>query len=298
MDKLAVSIITPSYNQGRFIETTIQSVLNQGIADIEYIVVDGGSTDETLSILQRYTNQLRWVSEKDQGQADAVNKGLRATSGNIIGWLNSDDIYYPNAVQTVCDYFQAHPDVDVIYGNSYEIDHDGKILNLYPIRSWDIDVLKVQCFISQPATFFRRRVIEKVGVLDPQLCFCLDYEYWLRLALKQARFAYLPEVLAGSRIYPETKSSRFYLQAHYETINMLQKKLGYIPSDWIVNYSSAKVKTEDHINFPNVRFIVNVWLNLWKTAGFHNTGLRRVGVWFKAQMTMLRKFVVKTLMVS
>ncbi len=298
MDKLTISIITPSYNQGSFIEKTIQSVLNQDVNNIEHVIVDGGSTDETIQILHKYQPHLRWISEKDKGQADAVNKGLRMTSGDIIGWLNSDDIYYPNTIQLVRDFFEANPDVDVVYGKANEIDSQGQLLQHYPTHFWDLEQLKVHCFISQPATFFRRRVVMQHGLLDAGLHFCLDYEYWLRLGLKQAKFAYLPQILAGSRIHSETKSTRFYLEAHFEAINMLQKKLGYIPSDWIVNYSSAKTKMQEHLNFPNPFFIAAVWLNLWKTAGLYNKGFARISIWIKAQLTMLRKFLVKGLNIT
>lgn len=289
MDELSVSVITPSFNQGSFIETTIQSVLGQNIPGLEYIVVDGGSTDETVSILKKYQERLRWVSEKDEGQADAVNKGINVTSGDIIGWLNADDIYYPGVIEKIRHYFAAHPSVDVVYGDAWEIDSGGGIIGKYLTEPWDLQRLFNHCFISQPAVFFRRRVPARYGLLDRKLHFCMDYEYWLRLGLKGANIAYLPQVLAAMRIHSDAKSSRGFLQAHYEAINMLQGKLGHIPPEWIVNYSSAKVKTESGRKFPNPVFIYSVWMNLWKTAGLHNQGLARIAVWLGAQQVMLKK---------
>ncbi len=289
MTKPQISIVTPSYHQGKYIERTIQSVLSQDVDALEYMVVDGGSIDETVSILRQYKDRLQWVSEADEGQSDAVNKGINKTSGDIIGWLNSDDIYYPDAVKKVLQFFADHPDVDVVYGASNEIDSNDKITGKYLTESWDLNRLKVHCFISQPATFFRRRIIEKHGLLDTTLNFCMDYEFWLRLGLNGAKVAYLPEVLAATRLYADTKSSRGFLQAHYEAINMLQQKLGYIPSDWIVNYSSAKVKAETGLSFPNPKFVTLVWRNLWKISGLYNDGAQRVVVWLKAQTAMFRK---------
>lgn len=294
MSQYTISIVTPSYNQGKFIERTIHSVINQRIHGVEYIVADGGSTDETLTVLKKYDQDIRWLSEKDNGQAHAVNKGFKMASGEIIGWLNSDDVYYPGCLKKVLNYFAEHPDVDVIYGRSYQIDENGDVIELYPTESWDIDRLKLHCFISQPATFIRRRVLKHHGLLDESLNFCMDYEYWLRLALNGAKFAYLPDVLAGTRIYPDTKSSRYLVEAHFEAINMLQKTLGHIPSDWIVNYSTAKAKVECNKSFPSVRFIADAWLNLWNTAGLHNQGFPRVAVWLLAQRAMMRKFIAKT----
>src|ERR1700743_2174906 len=115
---MKVSIVTPSHNQGQFIERTLQSVASQGGAPIEHVVFDGGSTDSTLSVLERYGDSIRWVSRKDKGQTDAGNQGIRATDGDIIGWLNSDDIYYPDAISKVVAYFDAHPDVEIVYGQA------------------------------------------------------------------------------------------------------------------------------------------------------------------------------------
>src|SRR5215510_6127310 len=176
LDPLSISVVTPSYNQGTFIERTILSVLEQDVAPLEYIVVDGGSKDGTVDILARYAHTISYVSEPDDGQAAAVNKGLAMTSGAIIGWLNSDDVYYRGALAAVRTYFAAHPEVDVLYGNADHIDEHDRILELYPCEPWDPVRLRDVCYLCQPAVFFRRRVVERFGPLDARLVFCMDYE--------------------------------------------------------------------------------------------------------------------------
>jgi glycosyltransferase involved in cell wall biosynthesis len=155
---LSVSIITPSYNQGRYLERTIRSVLEQR-RPFEYLVMDGGSSDESVEILQRYSAELQWVSEADRGQADAVNKGLARATGEIIGWLNSDDIFYPGAVAAAADFLMRRPDVDVVYGNGNHIDEHDRVIEPYPTEDWDFERLKERCFLCQPAVFFRRRLV-------------------------------------------------------------------------------------------------------------------------------------------
>lgn len=240
---MKVSVITPSFNQGVFIERTLQSVAIQTGAQIEHVVFDGGSTDETLEILRRFTPAVRWVSEPDKGQADAVNKGIRATDGEIIGWLNSDDVYYPGAIARAVAYFEMHPEIDIVYGKADHIDLEDRPYEAYPTEPWDFDRLKEACFICQPALLFRRRVVEQFGALDTELNYCMDYEYWLRLGKSGARFAHLEEKLAGSRLYKENKTLGARVNVHREINNMFRTLLGSVPDRWLLNYAHAVVES-------------------------------------------------------
>src|SRR5919199_2301273 len=171
-----ISIITPSYNQGAFVERTIRSVLSQDVPGLEYVVVDGGSRDETLYVLRRYEDRLRWTSESDRGQSDAINKGILSTTGPILGWLNSDDLYYPGALRAVLACFEQHPEADVVYGDANHVDEHDTFIDRYPTEEWSFERLRERCFISQPAAFVRRSVVERHGLLDTRVRYSMDYE--------------------------------------------------------------------------------------------------------------------------
>lgn len=203
-----VTIVTPSYNQGRFIEDTIRSVLDQGYPDLEYIVIDGGSTDQTLDVLKKYAGQLSWFSEPDGGQTDAINKGMKRARGDIVAWLNSDDMYAPGVIRQAVAAFAQRPDVALVYGDAQWLDADGRAIgscvSTEPFNRKRL--LYYSNFICQPTTFFRRKALEEVGFLNEALHYVMDYELWLKLSQKH-RTVYLPQLIARVRCYPETKTA-------------------------------------------------------------------------------------------
>jgi len=201
-----VSIITPSYNQAKFLEGTIRSVLGQEGVQIEYLVVDGGSTDGSLDIIRRYAQQLTWwVSEPDNGQAEAINKGLQHASGNYVAWLNSDDIYLPGAVGSAVDILEANPELGMVFGDAITIDPQGRPLNRLSFGNWGLDELLGFRIICQPAVFMRRALLEKIGYLDPTYHYLLDHQLWIRIA-RTAPVRHVADLWAAARQHPQAKN--------------------------------------------------------------------------------------------
>lgn len=257
-----VTIITPSYNQGIFIEETILSVLNQEGAAIEYIVMDGGSTDDTLKILAKYADRLEYVSEKDRGQTDAINKGLQRSRGRILAYLNSDDTYLPGAVARAARFLDDHPEFGMVYGEGYHVDATGKFIERYYTEPYNFRRLAEICYICQPTVFLRREVLSSIGYFDAGLHYCMDYDYWIRVG-KQYSVGYIPEYLATSRIHPETKTRSKRLQFHQEIVRTIKRHYGHVPMRWISAYAHAclerhlsrDTRLKDHIFQILVRLI-------------------------------------------
>lgn len=200
-----ISIITPSFNQGAYIEETIKSVLTQDYPNIEYWVIDGGSTDETLQILNRYKDRLSYISEKDSGQAEAISKGFRRASGDIFYWINSDDTLLPGTVSKVMESFNTHPNVALIYGQSHFIDAKGNTIGRYPSEPFHYERLAMFDFIPQPSAFFARKAFESINGLDQNLTYGMDYDLWIRLTKKYPVY-YLPEFMSTYRLHPLSKT--------------------------------------------------------------------------------------------
>ena len=209
MEKLPlVSIVTPSYNQAQFLETTIESVVSQDYANIEYLICDGESTDGSQEIIQKYSSQISWwVSEKDQGQTDALNKGFARANGRILAWINSDDTYQPGAVSEAVAYLQAHPEAGMVYGDTNFIDENGRTIGKFNARQTDYTrLMRGAVYIPQQAAFFSADLWKKVGPLNPTFYFAMDYDLWVRLA-KHAPLHYYPGHLwANFRLHGEAKT--------------------------------------------------------------------------------------------
>lgn len=206
-DQPLVSIITPSYNQGQYIRATIESVLQQDYPHIEYIVVDGGSSDNTLSILKEYGERIHWISEPDQGQTDAINKGIHLSSGDIIAYLNSDDIYLPSVISLIVSEFKKYPDIEFLYGDHYAIDKDGTVISHEKTIPFDPNILLYDAnFICQPASFYRRKLFEKIGIFDMDMFYLMDYEFFLRAAKQDIYFRLVRKYLAAIRFHSSCKT--------------------------------------------------------------------------------------------
>ena len=203
-----VSIVSPSFNQAKFLEATIESVLGQDYPNFEYIIIDGGSTDGSVEIIQRYADQLAaWISKPDQGQTDAINKGFDLAQGEILAWINSDDTYEPGAIRAAAETLHANPDIGMVYSDANYIDETGRVIGEFNAQQTDYNrLLRGAVYIPQQAAFFRSALWKKVGPLDPAFYFAMDYDLWVRLS-KISSLRYIPgRPWANFRLHGAAKS--------------------------------------------------------------------------------------------
>jgi hypothetical protein len=227
-----VSIVTPSYNQAQFLEQTIQSVLGQDYPRIEYLIVDGGSTDGSVDMIRKYANRLAcWLSEPDRGQGEAINKGFARAAGDLFGWLNSDDVLTPGAVRAAVETFRTHPEAALVYGDAMSIDADGRPLNAMRFKQWGAGELAAFHILCQPAVFFRREAWERAGGLDTGYHFLLDHHLWLRIAAVGGML-HVPQIWAHARQHPAAKNvalaEKFGAEA-FRLVDWMQSDPGLAP---------------------------------------------------------------------
>jgi len=240
-----ISIITPSFNQGRYLERTILSVLNQGYPNLEYIIIDGGSTDESVQIIKKYEKYIAyWVSEKDNGQAHALNKGFKLATGELVGWQNADDIYLPNALQKVALAYQR-TGADVIFGNIYLIDVKDNIIKELRYVPFNLDhLIYYDWNLSSQAVFWRYELFNRVGFLKnyPVL---FDWDWFVRVGLNSQKFSFVREFLGCYRLHPESKFSLIQGEKRKFLFLKLLQENGVsvsVKKDWQKQYRLKKLK--------------------------------------------------------
>lgn len=242
---MKISLVTPSYNQGKFIAEALSSIISQkdNTFDLQLIVQDNCSHDATALALEKYKvfDSVQIVIEKDNGQADALNRGFVHAKGDIYGWLNSDDVLLKGALSAVAKIFQENPHIDVVYGDAYFIDERGVIQHKYPTAEFNPDLLFSTCFLSQPSVFFKRSIFEQVGGLNHNLIYCLDYNLWIKFFLAGAQFFHLKKCISATRIYPGTKTSSGGGQFVREIHQMLANELGKVPASWALYFEYSEL---------------------------------------------------------
>jgi glycosyltransferase involved in cell wall biosynthesis len=236
-----VSIVTPTFNMGRFLPETMDSVLSQNYPNIEYIVVDAASTDNTVEILKdyelRFPGRFTWISEPDRGQSDAVNKGFLRSRGEIFTFLNSDDTYLPGAVSRAVEAMQANPSAAVVYGDAYYTAEDNSIYRRYPVDPYDYARLGSLCHICQPAAFLRAAAFREAGMLDTSLHLTLDYDLWLKISERHPLLK-IDHFLAKSRMWADNKTLSRRRVTFQEVVRILKKHRGYVPLNWVYGYAA------------------------------------------------------------
>lgn len=231
-----ISIVTPSLDQAPFVAATVESVLLQDYPDLELLVQDGGSTDGSVEVLRGFGERVDLRVEPDRGQADAINRGFRRATGEVLGYLNSDDLLLPGALRAVGAAFAASPATVLVYGRAVYVGPDGERLTPVLTGPWEPERLPDHCFVAQPAAFWRRRVLEEVGGFDETLHHTMDYDYWLRIAARygQGPVLHLDRELAAARLHPQAKSVGAWDRGLAEVLSLVKRRAGYVSLWWLV----------------------------------------------------------------
>lgn len=292
-----ISIVTPSYNQAPFLAETIESVISQeGDFHLDYIVVDGGSTDDSVAIIRHYDSlfkqgewplkcsgiTFRWLSEKDRGQTDALMKGFRLAEGEILAWLNSDDTYLPGALQTAAAFFKGHPDTALMYGDAMYRDASGAGIGSYRTAPFDLDRLAAANIICQPAAFFRKAAFAAAGGLDGSLHFAMDYDLWIRIG-RRFSCKHIPRLLATYRLHETSKTvnAATLISNSEESLDVARRHFAWAPLTRV--YSACHIRCAAYL--PGVlgrsrlavaaaASVCTLLRSLYLNRGFHRNDLK------------------------
>ncbi|MGD0437525.1 MAG: glycosyltransferase family 2 protein [Bryobacteraceae bacterium] len=243
-----VSIVTPVLNMGNFVEETIRSVLSQDYPNLEYIVMDGGSTDGTLEILEKYRGRLSYCSGPDRGTADAINRGFERSAGSFFGFLNADDSYLPGAISAAVRHLVAEPALGAVYGDGNWVDETGRVIRPYPVQPFDPDLFRKECFICQPASLMRREAFELAGRMDPGVR-GFDYDLWIRIA-RVYPMRKIDGVLANSRMHLGAKTLGQRKAMLEDALDVIRSHYGYVPFSQIHAYASYLADRRDQFFEP------------------------------------------------
>ncbi|MEO6969963.1 MAG: glycosyltransferase family 2 protein [Chthoniobacterales bacterium] len=222
---MKISVVTPSFNQGAYLESTLRSLLAQNYPDLELIVIDGGSTDQSVEIIRRYAASIsHWESEKDRGQSHALNKGFAHVHGDIWSWLNSDDLLEPGVLRRVAGVFAENPEAGVVYGDCVYVGEDGEtVIEKFPGEPYSRLRHLAHRFIAQPSCFFRTSMVPPAVRED--LHYCMDYDLWLQLSARGVKFHYVPEVFSRYRLHDQSKSVRALVALHAEIVEKIYRPI-------------------------------------------------------------------------